>query len=307
MANVPHVRTIQSNIRNADSHASLTNYALFMGGTNVTHDVLAQYDPLKTGYSRISMVREPTWVKRYFTANSEGVNKFDMFKHIVEYGNTNISGLGDVTVDTNTIQGGYVGKSFEIPSVAQDNTNSLSIQVYEFTGSPIREVLHTWINGTTDLLTGLTHYNGYINTENPLEAIQANQSAEFIYMCTDCTGQQVEYACMFANCFPKGYDLSPFNYSSGTHDLVEMTIEFTATKYESIQINQVANRLLQRYKVLGNSLNFYSGINADELGNEDYNLRDAFGYNVKTGQLDTSMTGQDNISPTDEFDDGASK
>ena len=75
------VQTIQSNIRNADSHASIMNYALFMGGTNVTHDVLEQYDPLKTGYSRIFMVRKPTWVDHYFSlgANGNAYNKFDMF------------------------------------------------------------------------------------------------------------------------------------------------------------------------------------------------------------------------------------
>lgn len=306
------VQTIQSNIRNADSHASIMNYALFMGGTNVTHDVLEQYDPLKTGYNRIFMVRKPTWVDNYFSLSTNGnsYNKFDMFKHILEYGCTQIGGLQDISVETNTIQGGYVGKSFEIPSFAQDNTNSLSIQVYEFTGSPIREVLHTWINGTTDLLTGLTTYNGRLGqTVNgaALESNQANQTCEFIYVATDCTGQQIEYACMFANCFPKGINLDAFNYESGTHNLVETTIEFSATKYESIQINLLAQKLLDRYKLLANSLNFYSGIDTNALGDGEYGLREAFGYNVKTGTLDTGLNNTNNLAPTDEFTEGATK
>ena len=305
-------QTIQTNIRNASSHTSVMNYALFMGGTNVTHDVLEQYDPLKTGYSRIFMVRKPTWVDHYFSTGNNGndYNKFDMFKHILEYGCTSISGLGDITVNTNTIQGGYTGKSFEIPSVAEDATNSLSIQVYEFTGSPIREVLHTWINGTTDLLTGLTTYNGAIGqTVNgqTLEVNQANQTCEFIYVATDCTGQQVEYACMFANCFPKGINLDPFNYTSGEHNLVETTIEFSATKYESIQINQLAIALLNRYKLLANSLNFYSGIDANNLGNSDYGLKEPFGYNVKNGTLDEAYANVDNLTPTDAYNNGATK
>lgn len=304
------VQTIQSNIRNADHRSSVTDYALFMGGTNVTHDVLAQYDPLKTGYSRIFMVREPVWVSYYL--NQGEVQKFKIFKHILEYGFTSINGLGDISVNTNQIQGGYTGKSFEIPSFAEDNTNSLSIQVYEFSGSPIREVLHTWINGTTDLLTGLTTYNGLIGQEannQTIEVNQANQTAEFIYVSTDCTGQNIEYACMFANCFPKGISLDPFNYSSGEHNLVETTIEFTATKYESIQINLLAQKLLDRYKLLANSLNFYSGIDANSLDNttSDTGLRPAFGYNVKTGKLDESSAGTNQLAPTDEFVNGASK
>ena len=307
------VQTIQSNIRNADSHASIMNYALFMGGTNVTHDVLEQYDPLKTGYNRIFMVRKPTWVDHYFSlgANGNDYNKFDMFKHILEYGCTQINGLQDISVETNTIQGGYVGKSFEIPSFAQDNTNSLSIQVYEFTGSPIREVLHTWINGTTDLLTGLTTYNGELGetTSNnvTLESNQANQTCEFIYVATDCTGQQIEYACMFANCFPKGINLDAFNYASGTHELVETTIEFSATKYESIQINLLAQKLLDRYKLLANSLNFYSGIDHNGLEDGDYGLRKPFGYNVEKGTLDDNLNSVNNLAPSDKFTNGSTK
>lgn len=33
---------------------------------------------------------------------------------------------------------------------------------------------------------------------------QSNHTAKFIYVVTDRTGLKVEYACMFANCMPKG-------------------------------------------------------------------------------------------------------
>lgn len=280
------IKTIQSNIKSSVSTDSITDYALFMGGTNVTHDVLQNYDPLRTGYGRLFMVRPPLFVQQTIP------NKFKKFKHILEYGNTAVQGLGDVTVNFNEIKGGYVGKSFDIPSYAEDQTNGFSVNVYEFSGSPIREVLHSWINGTSDLLTGLTTYNGL---SNDIARIQANQTAEFIYVATDSTGCNVEYACMFANCFPKGLNTDVFNYQSGTHELVETTIEFTCTKYESIQINKVAKALLDKYKLLANSLNFYSGIEVSEI--ETVSGRNAFGYNVATGKLDESKAGVDTISP----------
>jgi len=268
--------TLQSNIKNFTDE-DMKDYALFLGGTNVTNEVLRHYDPLKTGYGRLFMVRKPVWVAKY--AKTE----LNMFKHILEYGNTSVTGLQDIAVNFNSITGGYVGKSFEIPSYATDDTTEFTVQVYEFSGSPIRNLLHTWINGTTDLLTGLATYNGV----NDIKRIQANQTAEFIYVSTDNTGEQIEYACLLANCFPKNISLDNFNYNSGEHNLVELSINFTTTKYESIQINAVAKALLEKYKVLGNSLNFYSGYDPkkDNLGG----YTNSRGYDVTTGKLKNNV------------------
>lgn len=263
------IQTIQTGIKTHD-YDELTNYALFMGGLNVTHDVLQNYDPLKTGYGRLFMVRQPVFLQKNIP------DKLKKFKHILEYGNTAVQGINDVSVQFASITGGYVGKSFEIPTVATDDTNSFTVTCYEFSGSPIREVLHTWINGTTDLLTGLTHYNG----DSEHEKLQANQTAEFIYVSTDNTGENVEYACLFANCFPRSVKNDQFNYTSGEHNLVEYNIEFSCTKYESIQINKVGKSLLDRYKLLANSLNFYSGISEN-----DATLGKGSSYDEATGKL----------------------
>ena len=268
------MKTIQSNIKSSSSTDSITDYALFMGGTNVTHDVLYNYDPLKTGYGRLFMIRKPVFLEQVIP------NKLKKFKHILEYGNTAVSGINDIQVQFNQISGGYTGKSFEIPSFASDDTNAFQVRVYEFSGSPVREVLHTWINGTTDLLTGLSTYYGI---DERIGRLQANQTAEFIYVATDNTGKNVEYACMFANCFPKNINMDAFNYTAGEHNLVETTIEFTCTKYDGIQINEIAQALINKYRLLANSLNFYSGIDVDKI--ESQMGRRAFGYDVATGKM----------------------
>ncbi len=275
------ISTIQSGIKH-HSNEDLTKYALFMGGLNVTHDVLVNYDPLKTGYGRLFMIRKPVFLDNTIPA------KLKKFKHILEYGNTSVQGLNDVTVNFQSLTGGYVGKSFEIPTHATDDTNAFTVQCYEFSGSPIREVIHTWINGTTDLLTGLTHYNG-----DKIAKLQSNQTAEFIYVATDNTGEDVEYACLFANCFPKNIKNDQFNYTSGEHNLVEYGIEFSCTKYESIQINKVAKSLLKRYKLLANSLNFYSGVKS----NDNTTLGEGIGYDIASGQMTSKASGQDTNTP----------
>ena len=275
------ISTIQSGIKH-HTNDDLTKYALFMGGLNVTHDVLVNYDPLKTGYGRLFMIRKPVFLDNTIPS------KLKKFKHILEYGNTAISGINDVTVNFNQLTGGYTGKSFEIPSYATDDTNAFTVQCYEFSGSPIREVIHTWINGTTDLLTGLAHYNG-----DSIAKLQSNQTAEFIYVATDNTGEQVEYACLFANCFPKNIKNDHWNYQSGEHNLAEYAIEFTCTKYESIQINKVAKSLLNRYKLLSNSLNFYSGVKSSD----NTTLGTGVGYDIASGQMKAGMAGKSSNAP----------
>ena len=283
MANTDQL-TIQSNIKTNTS--DMTQYALFLGGTNVVNEVLQCYDPLRTGYGRIFMVKKPVFLDKTIPT------KLENFKHILEYGNTGVQGLGDVTVNFNQIQGGYVGKSFEIPSYATDDTNQFTIQIYEFSGSPCREVIHSWINGTTDLLTGLTHYNG---CDESLPRLQANQTAEFIYVTTDNTGEKVEYACLLANCFPRGIEQSKIaNYDAGEHNIVELNVEFTCTKYESIQINAIGQALIDKYKVLTNSLNFYSGY---EAGDTNLGYSTGIHYDVKTGKLVQGVSTEDTKSP----------
>lgn len=273
------INTIQTGIKQHTGN-TIQKYALFMGGTNVINDSLAQYDPLIGGFYRLFMVRKPLFLAKTIST------KLDKFKHILEYGNTAISGINDITVNMATYQGGYNGKGFEIPTHAVDDTNSFTVTVYEFSGSPVREVLHTWINGTTDLMTGITHYNGIADPDatgnsGNLQALQANQTAEFVYVVTDRTGKSVEYACLIANAFPRGLNTDAFNSTQGTHDLVETAIEFTATKYESIQINALAKNLLKKHKILGNSLNFNSQIKAS-----DHSSSGTF-YDKKTGTLES--------------------
>jgi hypothetical protein len=242
----------------ASDAAEFCKYALFLGGTNVTNEVLAQYDPIRTGYGRLFMVRTPVWMANMYPDETK------IFKHMLEYGNTAVQGINDVSVDFDSIQGGYVGKSFEIPKTATNGTTEFNVKVYDFSGSPIRKYLHAWINGTTDLLTGLTTYHG----DTGIERKQSNQTAEFIYVATDNTGERVEYACLLANCFPKQINTDVFNYTAGEHGIVETEIPFTCTLYESININKVACRLIEKYKILANSLNFFSGFN-DSLNLSD--------------------------------------
>lgn len=245
--------TIQSNISHRADN-DLTNYALFAGGLDVTRPVLAQYDPFKGGFHRLFMIRKPAFMTKLFKT------RFNNFKHILEYGNTAVSGIGDIDVGSAQMTGGYTGRSVDIPTIATDNTTSFTVTVYEFNGLPIREMLWAWINGVMDTQTGLTHYFGLIEDNivngTGLEKSLANETAEFVYVVTDQTGWNVQYACHFANCFPKNLSNDMFNSTAGQHELAQVNIQFSCVKYESPQINEVAKALLNKYRTLMNVMDF---------------------------------------------------
>lgn len=253
--------TFQTNIRTHEME-NITDYALFLGGLNVTRDSLLQYDPLKTGFGRIFMIRKPIFV------DNKIPGKLRKFKHVLEYANTGVSGNNNIAMQFNAMGGGYTNKQIEIPNIATDDTNELVIKTYEFSGSLMREVIQYWISGVADLQSGIStyHYDGTANDVNHnLPVCQANQTAEFIYVVTDQTGRNVEFACLYANCFPKEIKLDHYNYESGQHELVPMDIAFTCTRYISPQINEKAKQLLTKYNVLMNSLNFHSGYTDEQL------------------------------------------
>ena len=169
------------------------------------------------------------------------------------------------------IKGGYIGKSFSIPQMATDGTNELTVKVFELSGSPIREILHTWINGTVDLDSGLAHYNGLI-ASGEIGYAQANHTAEFIYVMTDRTGMKVEYACHLTNCFPTQIPSDHFNGESGNHEVVQYDVVFNCTKHEGIDVNEKAKLLLKNNQIMTNSIEYFTGLNVSDITKSIFQL-----------------------------------
>ena len=268
--------TFQSGAHQSDK-AELSKYALFLGGLNVTRGALEQYDPLRTGYGRLFMIRKPV----FLTSEKYGIkDKLNTFKHILEYANIGVSGNNNITMNFNQMQGGYTNRQMDVPNIATDDSNEFTVRVYEFSGSPVREVIQMWINGMSDIQSGFAHYNGAVM--DGIDYSQANHTAEFIYVVTDPSGTKVEYAALFANCMPKEIKLDHFNYDSGQHDLVQMDVAFTCTRYMSPVVNDVAARLIKKYSVLVNSLNFNPGFKDSDIA--DSSIQGSY-YDKNTGKL----------------------
>ena len=264
-------RTLQSNIKN--NSTDMTGYSLFLGGLNVKRAALEQYNVLKTGKGRIFLTKMPYFMKELMPQATKN------FKHVIEYGFMDIQGIQDLTMEFDSITGGYAGRSFEIPTILKDETNEITIKILEFAGSPMREYLEMWMTGVSDPNSGFTHYHGLALPsydeggnwqEAKVEVSQANHTMEAFYVTTDQTGFNIEFACMLCNMFPKSVARSHFNQTPGEANHVELELAFTCTMYTSPDINAVAQMLLNKYRVLYNYLDFISDTAKTTSGGVQY-------------------------------------
>ena len=250
--------TIQSGIK--QNTKNYQDFSYFLGGIDVTQQNLEQFTPYIQGVSRIFMYTAPIFMQKQYPTETKN------FKSLIETGYTSIQGIGDISVDFVDFEGGFNGDKFSNVSQARDDTDTLNITVYEQTGSPVREYLDTWVTGTRDIRSGIAHYHGaLIDQKNTVRYGEKYHTAEFIYMTLDPTGQEIEYACMFAHAFPTKVPKSHLNYEKGQRDNVQLDLEFRVKKYESPAINEVAQWYLAASTVEYNYLNFTPHITKSDV------------------------------------------
>lgn len=259
------VATLQDNIRNVDT--TVTNRAYWLGGIDTTREALTQYDLLRTGYGRLFILRMPKFVEYLLPDETK------KFKHLLEFANVGVDGLQGYTMDFQSLTAGYVGQSIELPVNMKDDTSAITIKIYETQGSLIRTYIEFWMTGTLDPLTGLNHYHGardiQANNENMIFS-QANHTMEALFVSTDPTGEEPEYVAYLTNMFPKSSDHSHFNFEPGSHDLVQMSIEFTCNKYNSHNINYLGVMALKKFHILKNYLNMNPGYYTEQTMDEKF-------------------------------------
>lgn len=270
------IKTTQSGIKKNTSN--MENYSLFMGGLNTTNAALAQYAPLKTGYSRLFITRLPYFMTKIMESEGKRI------KHLMEYAFIGVDGIQNTSVEFGQLNGGYNGSGFDVAIGAKDETNEITVKIYDFQGSPVREYMEMWASGIFDYRTGLGHYHGccYKDTYNKvilgkedgdpwvnaLEHSPSNHTMEAIYVVTGPTGgsEDIEYACLLTNMMPKSVKKDHLNYTAGQHDIVETDLPFTTVKYESAQISSIAKRLIQRFGILRDYLDADSGYTNTKTG-----------------------------------------
>jgi hypothetical protein len=260
----------------------------------------------------------------------------DNFKSYIETGYKSVQGIQDLSVSSEAIQGGWANQSYEIITSVEDQTNELTVELYEQTGSPVREFLELWATGVRDPRSGVAHYHGVVETPNHIATdiygdgtndtnknlttasyeklgalnssssatfyvpyCERNHTAEFVYYDLDPTAHYIEYACMFAHAFPKNVNKDYFNYNSGERSPVSTQVQFAVMKYESRYINDLAIHYLIKDQLEYNYLNF------DPLYKK-YGGSNAKGHKIDDDDINYDLNLDKNTSTADTEYPGAS-
>ena len=235
---------------------NFAKFSYFLGGIDVTHQNLDQFTPYIQGVSRLFMYRMPFFMATLYPQKTKN------FRALIETGYTKVDGINDISVDFVEFEGGFNGDKFSNVSQARDDTDTLTVSLYELTGSPVREYIETWVTGVRDIRSGIAHYHGaLLKHSDVLEYGEKYHTAEFIYENLDPTAQLLEYSCMFALAFPTKVPKSHLNFEKGQRDNVTMDLDFKVKKYESPAINLVGQHYLDASRIEYNYLKFDPNIN----------------------------------------------
>ena len=266
--------TIQSNIKS--NTKSFDKFGYFLGGIDVTHQNLDMFTPYIRGVSRIFLHKPPAFMQERFPDMTR------RFKTYLETGYTSLDGIGDITVDFTDFEGGFAGQRYSTVSLARDETENITIQLYELTGSPIREYLDTWITGTRDPRSGIAHYHGVIAEKGADYYSEKNHTAEMFYVNLDPTAINIEYCAMFAHMFPTRVPKAHLNYEKGNRDNAQLDIEMRCTKYESPAINNIGAWYIANSNVNYNYLDFDPNVTVKGAG---FNSGYTYDYGTGSGEM----------------------
>ena len=251
--------TIQTNlVKNTKSY---NNFGYFVHGIDVTQQNLDQFNPYLKGRSRIFLYTAPTFMEKMFPTETKN------FKSYIETGYTKIDGIQDLTSDFVEFEGGFNGQKFSNISSVKDETDTLTISLYEQHGSPVREFIETWMTGVRDPRSGIAHYHGaYDKYSSTVKYGEKYHTAEFIYYVLDPTAREIEYACMFAHAMPTKVPKDHYNYEKGDNGEVLLDLEFRVTKYESTHINSIAQWYMKKDNLQFSYLDFDPNITDTQVG-----------------------------------------
>jgi hypothetical protein len=224
-------------------------FGYFLQGIDVTRQGIDQMTPYVPGVSRLFMHVVPPFMQVQFPTLTKN------FKSYIETGYKSVDGISDLDVEFINIEGGFAQQSFNNVSHVRDSTEEITVQLYEMSGSPVRDFIETWITGVRDPRSGIAHYHGAI-ASGEVDYCEKNHTAEFVYYALDPTAKKIEYACLFAHCFPTRVQKSHLNYTSGTRGEVLLDVAFKVTKYEGRYVNDLAAYYLAKDNLNYNYLDF---------------------------------------------------
>ena len=278
--------TLQSGLRQYTQN--LQPYTGMLGGLTPDVHTLRALNPLTTNRVLLVMYRAPWFLLQYFGqgGNNAYADNSPMmtYKKMIEYFNQGVTcNMGDGQLTPATYQGGFAGRSISIPTTqSTQSQQTLTVQMTEFAGRPFATVHNMWVDGISDPVTGLTHYQGLVagsynkqderfervfksnNNQNTqaYEPSPAYEVAEFLIIALDRSGARCEAAAIALGAYPaaklNGNILN--SNATGQSSLEQYQVSFNCQFIQSTFVNDIANRYVKQFAIFGNSMNLNPGV-----------------------------------------------
>lgn len=229
---------------------NLTQYTAFRGVTDFTR--LGQFDQFETGYSFLSVLQIPTFMRKLADFDSRYKELVNSFVHMLEFEFRGLDGLEDIQGETFELTDGINPMNL-INKVTQNTAITVSMNYWERRGGLIAKFTESYLTGIKDKMTQAKTYHGLIKN-NILEPSFQNEVFTMMYYVTDSTMLRLEKAVLLCNMQLQKSEQSQYNSQRGEIANKEITIEMSAFPVTGFEVDRAAKMLLQ--DITGVAVNF---------------------------------------------------
>jgi len=222
-------------------HSLVKEKEFFKGSMN--YKQLA-WDPFVQGYAFIIWVKIPFWVEQIFGGAAGGGGVVAKF---LERNFHSLSGISDIELETATQSHGFTAQESHVPTTTKKGNAEFTIKMQEFSGSPVRNLFAAWTSGIRDPESGIATYPRQFNCDYAAK----NHTGQMLYIVTrpdanNVEKKNIEFACFWDAVFPTKHPMgSHLNYDKGSHDLVDLDIDFKGNFHISPKVHELAVELLK--------------------------------------------------------------
>lgn len=257
---------------------NIQEYTLMKGVTDFSN--LKQFDLFESGYSFLTVVSTPQFMKILGKYNAELANLEDTFVHIMEGEFRGLDGIPDITSSTSEITNG-VNNTELITNVSMETTTDVSMSFYERSGSALTKYLNTYLTGIKDPYSKAKTYHGLIESGEVTNPGADLEVFTFLYYVTDNTMRKIEKAYLLANAQPQtAPNGEMYNSTRGTIEFKELSISFKCYVIMGDDVNKYAAMMLT------NDLSENATVDRKLILNSNDYKFDALSY--RTGISDTN-------------------
>lgn len=222
-----------SDIRVYDNSLASSN-SFFTGGLNLQK---LEFDPLVTGWAFIIWTKIPFWVE----------DKFPGFKAMTQKNFKSFDGLSDMELQTAAYTYGFSANEYYVNAGITKQNTDFTLTHQEYSGNPIKNMYQFWVSGIADPETDIATYPKMYGVDYAAK----NHTGSLMYIVTrpdanNVSMKNIEFCAYYTNVLPTKIPIGHFNYTQGTHDLVEIQQSFKGTVHIGPKVEAYGVEILKK-------------------------------------------------------------